>query len=83
MKPMSPLLRQSVSDAGTDDRLYDPAGFILRQATPRHLAIFTRCIPELASTQFAKLLKKIIEVTDRNFSGSAWGPKSRLIDRRH
>ncbi len=38
-------------------RLDDQAGFLLRRALQRHLALFARAIPELTSMQFATLAK--------------------------
>ncbi len=38
-------------------RLDDQVGFILRRASQRHLALFSRAIPELTSMQFATLAK--------------------------
>lgn len=38
-------------------RLDDQAGFLLRRALQRHMALFGRAIPELTSMQFATLAK--------------------------
>ncbi len=38
-------------------RLDDQAGFLLRRALQRHMALFSRAIPDLTSMQFATLAK--------------------------
>jgi DNA-binding MarR family transcriptional regulator len=43
-----------------DDQAYhldDQAGFLLRRANQRHLAVFAQLIPELTTTQFAAVAK--------------------------
>ncbi len=46
-----------VDDDHAPYRLDDQVGFLLRRASQRHLAIFSRKIPELTSMQFATLAK--------------------------
>ncbi len=38
-------------------RLDDQAGFLLRRALQRHMALFSRAVPDLTSMQFATLAK--------------------------
>ena len=45
------------SDKSTPYRLDDQAGFLLRRALQRHMALFSRAIPDLTSMQFATLAK--------------------------
>ena len=48
---------ETTPDAAARYRLDAQAGFLLRRAQQRHLAIFAREIPELTPTQFAALAK--------------------------
>ena len=50
-------LKRAGGDAARGYRLEHQIGFILRQASQRHLAIFAGLIPDLTSMQFAALAK--------------------------
>ncbi|MEK9725483.1 MAG: MarR family transcriptional regulator [Rhodospirillaceae bacterium] len=51
-----PALRTVPADAA-DYQLSDQVGFMLRQASQRHVAIFAERIPDLTPTQFAALAR--------------------------
>lgn len=54
---MSSETRRKKSQARQSYILDEQVGFLLRQATQRHLAIFGRHIPDLTPTQFATLVR--------------------------